>query len=62
MHCIVWAADEINRLIDLVDKTELWYETFQTDPDEIEEEAFDFCAGGGDSLFNIEEARNMRMA
>ena len=58
MHCIVWAADEINRLIDLVDKTELWYETAQINPDEIKEEAIDFCAGGGESLLNVEEVRN----
>ena len=62
MHCIVWAADEINRLIDLVDKTELWYETAQINPDEIEEEAIDFCAGGGESLLSVEEVRNMSMA
>ena len=62
MHCIVWAADEINRLIDLVDKTEFWYEAVQIDPDEIEEEAIDFCAGGGESLLNVEEVRNMSMA
>ena len=62
MHCIVWAADEINRLIDLVDKTELWYETAQINPDEIEEEATDFRTGGGESLLNVEEVRNMSMA
>ena len=60
MHCIVWAADEINRLI--VDKTELWYdETAQINLGEIEEKAIDFCAGGGESLFSVEEARNMSM-
>ena len=62
LHCIVWATDEINRLIDLVDKTELWYETAQFNPDEIEEEAIDFCRGGGESLLNVEEVRNMSMA
>ena len=62
MDCIVWAADEINRLIDLVDKTELWYETAQINPDELEEEAIDFCTGGGESLLNVEEVRNMSMA
>ena len=62
MQGIVWAADEINRLIVLVDKTELWYETAQINPDEIEEGAIDFCAGGGESLFNVEEMRNMSMA
>ena len=62
MHCIVWAAIEINRLIDLVDKTELWYEAAQINPDEIGEEAIDFCAGGGESLLNVEEVRNMSMA
>ena len=62
MHCIVWAADEINRLIDLIEKTELWYETAQINADEIEEEATDFCAGGGESLLNVEEVRNMSMA
>ena len=62
MHCIVWAADEINRLIDLADITELWYETAQINPDEIEEEAIDFCAGGGESLLNVEEVRNMSTA
>ena len=62
MHCIVWAAHEINRLTDSVDKTELWYETAQINFDEIEEKAIGFCAGGGESLLNIEEARNMSMA
>ena len=62
MHCIVWAADEIDRLNDLVDKTELWYETAQINPDENEKEAIDFCAGGGESLLNVEEVRNMSMA
>ena len=65
MHCIVWAADEINQLIDLVDKTELWYETTRINPDEIEEEAIDFidfCTGGGESLLNVEKVRNMNMA
>ena len=47
MHCIVWAAHEINRLTDSVDKTELWYETAQINFDEIEEKAIGFCAGGG---------------
>ena len=37
IHCIVWAANKINKLIDLVDKTELWYESTQINP-EIEEE------------------------
>ena len=62
MHSIVWAADEINRLIDLVDKTELWYETAQINPNVIEEEATDFCAGGGVSLLNVEEVRNLSMS
>ena len=62
MHCTVWAADEINQLIDLVDKTELWYETAQINPDQIDKEAIDFCAGGGESLFNVEEVRNMSLA
>ena len=61
VHCIVWASDEINRLIDLVDKMELWYETAQINPDKIEEEAIDFCAGGVESLLNVEEVRNMSM-
>ena len=62
VHCIVYAADEINRNIVLVDKTDLCYETAQINPDEIEEEAIDFCAGGGESSFNVEEVRNMSMA
>ena len=62
VHCVVCAADEINRLIDLVDKTELWYETAQSNPDEIEDETFDFCVGGGESLFNVEEVRNLSIA
>ena len=39
----------------------LWYETAQINPDKIEEEAIHFCAGGGESLLNVEEVRNMGM-
>ena len=53
---------KINQLIVLVDKTELWYETAQINPDEIREEPNDFCAGGGESSFDVEEVRNMSMA
>ena len=44
MHCIVWIAEEIERLKDHVDKQELWYEAEDQEEDNGQE-TIDFCSG-----------------
>ena len=52
MHCIVWIANEIDRLKDHVDNQELWYEEEEKEEDNGQE-TIDFCSGGGQCLFNV---------
>ena len=41
MDCIVWFANEINRLLQYLDEEDRWYESFEADDKE------DFVNGGG---------------
>ena len=52
MDCIVWLANEINRLLQYLDEEDRWYESFEPDDKE------DFVNGGGKVLWNRERYRH----
>ena len=53
MDCIVWLANEINRLLQYLDEEDRWYESFEADDKE------DFVNGGGNVFLEQREIESL---